>query len=201
MSTDSCTLSGLMKLHNKSNRDELRARLESQKANMGLEVGIPWRQIEKKMVEKVVELLDSKLLDLCLAAWKKYEELQELADPEKFPPDEANEVTLLEHEILSEQHPGVEIVIHGLGIKRQVTFDLEASLTLKGCSLVIKGGRIMKATPGKCAGQASLKFKGVVLAEAKTDEVQLGPAVDLGEGIPIARSEETRATPRPVLAT
>lgn len=200
MNTKECTLSGLLKLEESSTQSEFRAKLASQKDKLQVGVVVPWKQIEQKMVEKIVKLLDIKLLSLCLDAWKKYQELQEFTDTKKYPPDEENEVALLEHEILSEQHPGMEITVDSLHFKRSITLDLDTSLKLKGCSLVIRNGRIMKALPGKCSGEATLKFEGVVLAAANSNDIALGEAVELGEGIPIAPPAHELPVTKPAVA-
>jgi len=68
-------------------------------------------ELENKVVDKVAELFDLKVLDLCVGGWKKYKELQEFADPKKHP--EENELALLEHEIVSTHHPTIEVSLAG----------------------------------------------------------------------------------------
>ena len=184
MTADKTTLSALLKLDSQAKVAEIRSGLAGQKEKLPIKVSVPWEQLEDKLAEKIIECFNLDLANLCVNGWKKYRELQQFADPEKYPPEEANDVALLEHEIVSEHRVGLEISFAGVH-SDPINFDLSATLELRGAVLTIQGGKIKKALLGKCKGRADLKWKEITLAQAESKEVSFGQPVDLHDGIPI----------------
>lgn len=184
MNITEATLSKLLKLNDASETDRVQSDLAKQKDRILAEVAVPWEPLREKLVEQIVKMLDLKLLDFCLAVWRKEQELRPFADPKQHPPDEVNHVNLLEHEIVSEHHPTLDISLGGKRIKK-LECDLNFTLSIRGCILTIKGGKIIEVAPGECACEAKLNFKDIPLLAAKTKDESLGKSVPLAEPVTI----------------
>jgi hypothetical protein len=143
-----------------------------------------WPKLEEKVLEKLTAFFDLKLLDLCVGAWKKYEELQEFSNLKKHPASEENEVALLEHEVTSIHHPSLEITMGKVKLGT-IKFDLNISLKLGGAELTIQGGQITKVRLGKCHGEATLEWETAQLLDLKSKNLEFGDAIPLSEPIKI----------------
>ena len=93
----------------------------------------------------------------------------------------------MEHEIVSEHHPALEINLAGVRVQR-IDFDLDVSLKLEGFVLTIQGGKIKGVRLGTYQGEASLAWEGIVLLKAESEAMPIGEEVDLGEGVLISPS-------------
>ncbi len=104
--------------------------------------GIKWQDAFSETEQKIGELLDIKITDILVRAWKKYAELQKYSNKEKYPAEESILVPLSTHEIKSVHHPSLEIFIddHPLG---KMVFDLTVTLKLKGIILKIQDARML----------------------------------------------------------
>lgn len=193
MSNRDTTLSDLCKLNAEKFKDAPgpAAFLKAQREQLKITT-VPWPKVEEKIVEKIAGLLDIKLLDIWLAAWKKCHELQQFAEHQKYSKEEPIPVRLVEHEIVSEHHPVLEIDVAGLVVQR-LTFDLVATLELTGCELTIQGGRIKEVLVGKYKGVVTLEWNKLQITKVETDEVRFGEPIPLGEGIPLASAEVENA--------
>jgi len=189
MSARDTTLSDLCKTSAETFKDTpgSAAFLNTQREQLKITT-VPWPKLEEKIAEKIVGLLNIKLLDIWLGAWKKCRELQQFADPQKYPREEKIPVPLAEHEIISEHHPAMEIDVAGLVVQR-LTFDLVAKLKLTGCELTIQDGRIKQVLVGQCKGLATLEWNKLQLIKTETEAVPFGQPIELGEGIPLASTE------------
>jgi hypothetical protein len=185
MTLEKTTFSTFFKLENKSKIAEIRAALASQKENLLFNVAVPWDQLEEKIAEKIIECFNINLATLFVSGWKKYHELQQFADSNKYRPGEKNEVPLLEHEIVSEHHPALEISLGGIRAGPRIEFDLTATLELQGAVLTIQDGKIIKVLLSKCKGTANLKWNEITLANVESKEVSFGGDWNLSDGIQI----------------
>lgn len=190
MSAAETTLTKFFNWDEKSQIARIGSNLSSENEKLLAEISVPRELLKEKLIERIVELLNFPMKDFCLAAWKKHKELQEFADPEKYPPQEQNKVNLLEHEITADYHPVLEVSWNGKSFPKQ-TFDLGLSVRLEGCVLTIKGGRIEEVLPGTCQGKAVLKWKESVLAKAETSKTDLGNAIKLEKGVQISVDSAT----------
>jgi hypothetical protein len=145
---------------------------------------LSWPLIQRKLEEKLTACFDLDLIDLCVGAWKKYDEIREFADSRKHPDGEENEVALLEHEFTSTHHPALEVRVDNEKVGT-VPFELNISLKLEGADLTIKAGAITKVRLGKCHGEASLALKSKELLSFKSKNVPLSEAFILPEPISV----------------
>src|SRR5215469_920599 len=74
---------------------------------------IQWQVVRDVLVDKTVEMLDIPLLNFLLPAWKKYKEIIEFADSEKYPPNETQLVSLSEHTVSVEHRPYLQVTYRG----------------------------------------------------------------------------------------
>lgn len=185
MSASEMTLSKFLKWDEKSKTAQVGSNLDSKKEKLIAQISVPWEPLKEKMLEKIAALLDLPLKEFCLAAWKKHHELQQFADSEKYPPDETNQVNLLEHEIIAEYRPTLEVSFGGKTFPK-LQFDLNLNLKFEGCVLTIQDGKIKEILPGNCQGEAILQWKEFALAETKTEKVDLGDKIKLGKGVAIS---------------
>ncbi|MBZ5554583.1 MAG: hypothetical protein LAO21_17845 [Acidobacteriia bacterium] len=145
---------------------------------------IKWDAVSDVLAKKILETLDVPLLDILLPAWKKYREVEEFADPGKYPPADTYLVSLAEHSVKSEHHPCVEVLFKGAKLT-QIDFTLTAEFTLEGFVLQIQGGRIKAIRPGTIKGQGSLALETTVVLEKDFGSIELPGMLQLGEGIPL----------------
>ncbi|MBZ5538076.1 MAG: hypothetical protein LAO31_19145 [Acidobacteriia bacterium] len=145
---------------------------------------IKWGAVSDVLVKKILETLDVPLLDILLPAWKKYREIEEFADPKKYPPADTYLVSLAEHTVKSEHHPYVEVLFKGATLGR-IDFTLTVELTLEGFVLQIQGGRIKAIRTGTIKGQGSLALETTVVLEKDFGSIELPGMLQLGEGIPL----------------
>jgi len=144
--------------------------------------GIKWLDAFSEAEQKTGELLDIKITDILVRAWKKYVQLQKYSNKEKYPAEESILVPLSTHEIKSVHHPSLEIFIddHPLG---KMVFDLTVTLKLKGIILKIQDARIKKIRTGECRGMGVFKFGEIVLLKKESEDIPLPGSISLGDGI------------------
>jgi hypothetical protein len=143
---------------------------------------IKWDAVSEVLAKKVLETLDVPILDILLPAWKKYREIEEFADPAKYPAGDTFLVSLAEHTVKSEHHPYVEVLFKGATVGR-IDFTLTVELTIEGFVLQIQGGRIKGIRTGTLKGQGSLALESAVVLEKDFGSIELPGMLPLGEGI------------------
>jgi len=143
---------------------------------------LPWGPVCDIIVDKIAELVDIKLVDVLMAAWKKYQLLEKYADRSRYGPEETLLVPLAEHTVKSEHHPYLEILFreHPVG---KLVFDVTLELKLQGITLKIQDATIKAIQTGSCQGQGRIKLEDTMLVEKKFEAVALPGAIDLGPGI------------------
>ncbi len=146
---------------------------------------VAWPSINDAIAQRIQDITDVSLPDLLLAAWKKYQMIEQYADSNKFPPHQSNFVALEEHSIKSEHHPAVEVLVDGQPIAKFV-FDINLELDLKGFVLRIEDARIKEIHTGSMQAKGSIAFRDVVLVEKEFHPVQLPGVMRLGEGVSLA---------------
>ena len=146
--------------------------------------GISWSAAFGDIFQGIKELLDVKLEDILVEAWKKTQELSKYRDPEKYRPNEIVLVHLVEHTINSELRPTLEVVVNNLVVEK-IEFIIKLALSFKGIILKIKSGKIKEILPGSCKGKGNLAWGKFVLLEEETKSFTLPQSIKLGEGIPI----------------
>ncbi len=128
--------------------------------------------------------------DIFADTWSKREELSEYTDAKKYPPNTTVIVPILEHSLETEQNPVIEPKYSGISmgtmeLQAEVNFDVE------GAILEIRNAKITKIHLGKVFGEGALKFAGVPFLEKDKTELNLPATIDLGEGIPLLKDNQS----------
>jgi len=144
--------------------------------------GIKWQDAFSEAGHKIGELLDIKITDILVRAWKQHAELQQYIQGEKDHPEESVLVPLSRHEVKSVHHPSLEIFIddHLLG---KMVFDLTVTFKLKGLILKIQDAGIQEIHTGECKGTGEFKFGDIVLMKKESETILLPGCISLGHGI------------------
>ncbi len=145
---------------------------------------IRWNVVRDIVFDKTVEMLDIPLLTFLLPAWKKYQEILEFADVEKYPPNETELVSLAEHTINVEHHPYLQVTYRGVALPNaKFTFTLKADLTLQGVILRIQNGKIIAIQGGAVKGSGELLLEKQSIIRKDFGSYELAGNIDLGDGI------------------
>jgi hypothetical protein len=145
---------------------------------------IPFPFFKEQAVEKAAkDLMNVRIADILLSAWKKYFSLRKYLDRDKYPENVTVTTAIGEHTVKSEHHPFLEVLINGS--EYRINFGINLSLTIKSVILVIKGGRIRAIKPGECSAKGTVTCQSVQIFEKESQPLVLPEMIDLGEGIPI----------------
>jgi len=130
-----------------------------------------WEKIQNEISENCTKLLNVPLKTILENAWKKYEEVSQYLDTEKYGGENTFLIPLVEHTVVSQHHPKIEI---SLGATHLTTIDFEVrlELILKGILLKISEGKIQGVNAGKCKSKASFSCEGIVLFEDESREFE-----------------------------
>lgn len=145
---------------------------------------VKWPVVFDEIVGKIDDILDLDMGDLITTAWNKYRVLHEYADKEKYAPTETFLVPLAEHTIKSVHRPSIEILVNENPIGK-IAFEINLSLTLKGCTVKIQDGKMKEIKTGACQGKGTIKCEDLLILEKETESFQLPGLMNLGEGVPI----------------
>jgi hypothetical protein len=129
-------------------------------------------------------MLDIRLVDILVAAWKKYLSLRKFLDTTQYPPERIALLPLLEHTLQSTHHPWIEFRLNDLPAGKLV-FTISLSLVLKGMILVIQDGRIKAVQTGECLARGSVSCAGVMVLERVSAPLKMPGTLELGAGIAI----------------
>jgi hypothetical protein len=151
---------------------------------------IKWDVVSDVLMHRAAEMANIPLANILLPAWRKYRELEKFADPQAYPQEDTELVSLLEHTVQSEHKSSLEILFKGVTVKL-IDFTIAAELTLEGVVLQIRGGRVMAIKAGSVKGKASLAMESQIVLERPFAAVSLPGKIDLGDGVPL-RAEEPR---------
>ena len=149
---------------------------------------IKWDVVADVLLDRAVEMSDIPLAEILLPAWKKYREIEKFADPQSYPPEDTELVSLLEHTIHSEHKSSLEILFKGVQVK-VINFTVVTELTLEGVVLQIRGGRVMAIEAGSVKGKASLAMESKIVLERPFAPIPLPGRIDLGAGVPLRAKE------------
>jgi hypothetical protein len=196
MSDSQLTLNQLFSPEKKLSPEKLSS-LESKKKIASLkkrilkEVKVKGPLILDSIIQKTIDMLDIKVLDIMIKAWNKYKILLKYRDRKKYPPNETFLVPLAEHTIQSEHRPSLDILVNDQPVGN-IEFSITFSIMLEGIILKIQDGKIKGITTGTCKGKGTLACENVVILEKKTESIPLPGSIDLGEGIPIPAPAKRR---------
>lgn len=127
-----------------------------------------WTLLWPKIVESCPKLLDIKLKDVLIGGWKKYELVEQYKEEGKTHPEVTYSVPLVNHTIVSEHHPKIEINAHQTELGT-INFTISLKLELSGLVLNIRGGKIDGVNAGTCRCKGTLAMEDVVLFEDSSE--------------------------------
>jgi hypothetical protein len=178
------------------NPDDLSVRAESsfdldqdvQRARQQIEKesrAIRWPWVRKRIAGEAQALLNLNVVDVLVSAWKKYMEIEQYADPTKYPPSKRLSVPLVTHTLKLVHHPSLEILLKGQTIG-SIASDLEFSLALEGFVLVIQGAKIVEIQTGDGKGEGSLSLASFSLWKQEMKPLHFPGQIRLGDGVSLS---------------
>ena len=162
------------------------SRLESLKGVIQLRRRLPggWAGLRNKVLAEAGGLLDIRILDVMRWAWKKGLELEAYRDTERYPPNKAFSVPLVEHKITSTHTPHVDIWMNDQKVGR-IDFAVNIEIAIKAMTLEIQNARIKKIHSGDCKAKGRFLCEGLLLTERESTPLDFPGTIDLGEGLKI----------------
>ncbi|MGA1476313.1 MAG: hypothetical protein ACO4AI_14370, partial [Prochlorothrix sp.] len=164
-------------------RAALQAKLEEQAS------ALPGTLVEYTtgmVIEKLGELLEEIQVvgDLLAFAWSKSVELSEYYKEIQADPGESFAVPLVNHEVVSEQAPSIELKLKEQAIGN-LEININAGIVVDGVLLQVENGKITGLKIGNAIASGSIEILGQTLVEAPEVELELPGVISLGEGIPL----------------
>ena len=133
--------------------------------------GIKWTAAMPDLGAKICELLDIKIHDVLMTAWKKADALRQALAESKLDPERSIYLDLAEHSIDYETKPFIEVKIKGASVKK-ITLTVTLNLKLKGFTLKVQNGAICEIQTGSCEGKGTIKYEKLALAEKKLSPIK-----------------------------
>ncbi|HXI23320.1 MAG TPA: hypothetical protein VNG71_05545 [Pyrinomonadaceae bacterium] len=134
--------------------------------------GIKWTAAMPDLGAKICELLDIKIHDILMTAWKKAEALRQALEDSKVDPERSIYLDLAEHSIDYETKPFIDVKIKGASVKK-ITLTVMLNLKLKGFTLKVQNGAICEIQTGSCEGKGAIKYEKLPIAEKKLSPIKL----------------------------
>lgn len=134
--------------------------------------GIKWTAAMPDLAPKIGELLDIKIPDILVTAWKKVGELQALLEKSKNNPEQTMYLELADHTIISEHKPSIDLKLKSKTVKK-IQFNVQLTLKLKGFVVKIQEGMIREMQTGQCEVKGAIKYAGLPIAEKKLEPIKL----------------------------
>ena len=140
--------------------------------------GIKWTSATPDLAAKVGELLDVKIPDVLITAWKKVRDIQAVLEKSKATPDETIYLELAQHTINSEHKPSIDVKIKGATVKK-IELVIQLGFNLKGFLLKIQNGAISEVQTGQCEAKGTIKYGGLTVAEKKLEPIKLPLSISI----------------------
>lgn len=155
--------------------------------------GIKWTAAMPELGSKIADLLDIKIHDVLLTAWKKVESVRQALDESKQTPEKATYLDLSEHSIDYETRPFIDVKLKKVSVKK-LTLNVALNLKINGFGLKIQNGAVRELQCGKCLGKGTVKFENLAIAEKKMEPIKFPLTIKVPSLISIA---EATAEPPP----
>ena len=161
--------------------------------------GIKWTAAMPDLAPKICELLDIKIPNILVAAWKKAEELQATLEKSRSAPEEVSYLQLAEHTIKSEHKPSIDMKIKSATVKK-IELLVQLGFNLKGFVLKIQDGAIREMQTGHCEVKGTIKYGDLTIAEKKLEPIKLPLSIPIPYIAPPASGNgQTKTDPPPSL--
>src|SRR5712664_3303004 len=157
--------------------------------------GIKWTAAMPDLGAKICELLDIKIHDVLLAAWKKVEALRKVLEDSKQTPEKVVYLDLAEHSIDYETKPFIDVKIKSTSVKK-LTLTVLLNLKVKGFVLKIQNGAIRELQTGNCEAKGSIKYGTLSIAEKKLEPIKFPFSIPIPSVIPIPETVAEAEPPK-----
>jgi hypothetical protein len=158
---------------------------------------IKWPTAMPDLVSKIGELLDIRIHDMFLTAWKKVEAVRQALEESKQSPAKAIYLDLSDHNIDYETKPFIDVKIKRASVKK-LTLTVAVNLNVKGFSLKVQNGQIRELQTGKCEGEGTIKYEKLTVAQKKLEPIKFPATIAIPDLIEIPETSETPAAATPV---
>ena len=145
--------------------------------------GVKWIASMPDLAPKVCELLDIKIPDVLVTAWKKVQDIQRVLAESKKTPDKTVYLELAEHNIDYQTKPSIDVKIKSANVKK-LELPIQLGLKLKGFVLKIQNGRIKEMQTGQCEAKGTIKYGTLTIAEKKLEPIKLPLSIKIPDEIP-----------------
>ena len=156
--------------------------------------GIKWTATIPDLAPKVSELLDIKIPDVLVVAWKKVQDIQAVIEKSKKTPDETTYLELAQHTINSEHKPSLDVKIKGATVKK-IVLVIQLGFNLKGFLLKIQNGAIREIQTGQCEAKGTIKYGSVTVAEKKLAPLKLPFSIPIPPELFLSAPDDSEETP------
>lgn len=163
--------------------------------NVSKEVkGVKWISSMPDLAPKVFELLDIKIPNILIAAWKKVEDIQKVMEESKKTPDKTVYIELAEHTIDYHSKPSIDVKIKSATVKK-LELPIQLGFKLKGFVLKIQNGLIRELQTGLCEAKGTIKYKSLTIAEKKLEPIKLPFSIQISDVIPFLTAADEEEGP------
>lgn len=138
-------------------------------------------------------VLEMPLVDVLVAAWRRWEDMTAAARRTLEAPRGTEIVELADHEITSTHRPRVDVDVDGYRVAG-IDLEIELAVLLHGVTAVVTGGRLTALRSGRAKVDAKVSIEGVQVAEASRS-VELPIELALGEGVPLVEPSHVVTLP------
>lgn len=152
--------------------------------------GIKWTAAMPDLGAKICELLDIKIHDVLMTAWKKAEALRQALAESKADPERSIFLDLAEHSIDYETKPFVDVKIKGASVKK-ITLTVALNFKLKGFTLKLQNGVIGEIQTGSCEAKGTIKYDRLAIAEKKLSPIKFPLTIKIPNLFPISEVPAT----------
>ena len=144
--------------------------------------GVKWIASMPDLAPKVCELLDIKVPDVLISAWKKVEDIQKVLAESKKTPDKIVYLELAEHTIDYNTKPSIDVKIKRATVKK-LELPIQLGFKLRGFVLKIQNGGIREMQTGNCEARGSIKYGAITVAEKKLEPIKLPFSIKIPDEI------------------
>jgi len=159
--------------------------------------GIKWTAAMPDLAPKICELLEIKIPDILISAWKKVKDLQAVLERSKKTPEEIVYLELAEHTINSEHKPSIDVKIRSATVKK-LELVIQLGFKLKSFVLKIQNGGIREMQTGHCEAKGTIKYGSLTIAEKKLEPIKLPLSIPIKGSISVLGTESESQPPAPV---
>ncbi len=162
--------------------------------------GIKWTAAMPDLGSKIGELLDIKIHDMLLTAWKKVEAVRQAIEESKKTPDKASYLDLTEHSIDYETKPFIDVKLKSASVKK-LTLTVAINLKVKAFVLKVQNGAIRELQAGKCEGKGTIKYEKLSIAEKKFEPIKFPFTISIPGLIELPVPKDKPAPDKPITAS